>query len=93
MIIMEDKDFDRLLKTCRIKLEGGEKDKIKDEIGQIIEYFDTISGADCDNYPPSYHPIDVPARKRPDKAENFHNVGKLLNNSKIYRFYIVGPKV
>ncbi|MHB1830597.1 MAG: Asp-tRNA(Asn)/Glu-tRNA(Gln) amidotransferase subunit GatC [Candidatus Micrarchaeaceae archaeon] len=90
---MEDNDFDRLLKTCRMKLEPGEKEKIKEETGQIIAYFDTIRDADCDNYSPSYQPVDVPGRTRPDKVENFHNVGKLLDNSKIYRFYIVGPKV
>ncbi len=93
MIPVEDDDFDRLLKTCRIKLEPGERKRIKDETTQIIAYFDTIRDADCDNCLPSYQPIDVPARTRPDKVEGFYDTGKLLGNSKIYRFYIVGPKI
>ena len=90
---MENEDFDRLLKVCRLSLEKSEKTKIKHEIDEIIDYFNTIESVDCDKYSPSYQPTEVPSRKRMDKPEQFHDVGKLLKNSKIYRFFIVGPKI
>ncbi len=90
---MENEDFDRLLRICRLSLEKGEKAKIKHEIDGIIEYFNTIDGVDCDKYSPSYHPIDIPSKRRKDEPEQFPDVGKLLRNSKIYRFFIVGPKI
>ena len=90
---MENEDFDRLLKICRLSLEKNEKTKIKHEIDEIIDYFNTIEGVDCDNYSPSYQPVAVPPKMRHDKPEQFKDIGKLLKNSKIYRFFIVGPKI
>ncbi len=90
---MESEDFERLLKVCRLRLADKEKDRIKKDIDEIINYFNTIDSVDCDKYHPSYHPVDILPKKRPDKIEPFHEAGKILKNSKIYRFYIVGPKI
>ncbi len=90
---MESDDFERLLKICRLSLEQGEKARIKQQINDIIDYFNTIESVDCEKYSPSYQPIDIPSRKRKDVPVQFHDAGKLLKNSKIYRFFIVGPKI
>ncbi len=90
---MESVDLDRLLKICRLRLADSEKEKIKKDIDEIINYFNTIESVNCDKCSPSYQPIAVLPKKRPDKIEPFHSPGKLLKNSKIYRFYIVGPKI
>jgi aspartyl/glutamyl-tRNA(Asn/Gln) amidotransferase C subunit len=90
---MENEDFDRLLKICRLSMEKDAKDKIKHDIDEIIAYFNSIDGVECSKYSPAYQPISVPARKRPDRHEPFPEPGKLLKNSKIYRFFIVGPKI
>lgn len=90
---MESEDFDRLLKICRLRLPEGEKARIKKDIDEIIAYFNTIESVDCDRYAPSYQPIPIPAKKRQDRVEGFRDIGKLLKNSKIYRFYVVGPKI
>ncbi len=90
---MDSTDFDRLLKICRLRLADAEKTKIKRDIDDILAYFNTIESVDCDKYTPAYHPIDIPSKTRSDKVAPFHDVGKLLKNSKIYRFFIVGPKI
>lgn len=90
---MEEKDFDRLLKTCRLSLAPEEKIQIKKDIDNIIEYFNTISDVKCDEYAPAYQPIKVVPKVRKDVVEHFKESGKLLKNSKIYRFFIVGPKI
>ncbi len=90
---MDENEFDRLLKTCRLSLAPEEKAQIKKDIDNIIEYFNTLSDAKCDDYAPAYQPIKVPPRRRKDAVEHFKETGKLLKNSKIYRFFIVGPKI
>ena len=90
---MEDCDFERLLKLCRLSLTDAERTRIRQDVDKILSYFNTIDGIDCDKYTPSYQSIDIPDRKRQDKVDNFKNIGKLLKNSKIYRFFVVGPKI
>lgn len=90
---MEEKEFDRLLKTCRISLASDEKSQIKKDTDEIIAYFNTISDVNCDGYAPAYQPINVAPKRRKDVVEHFKESGKLLKNSKIYRFFIVGPKI
>jgi len=90
---MESENFERLLKICRLRLEPGEKEAIKKDIGDILDYFNTIEGVECDKYSPSYHPVSIAQKKRADKVEPFPDTASLLKNSKIYRFYVVGPKI
>jgi aspartyl/glutamyl-tRNA(Asn/Gln) amidotransferase C subunit len=90
---MEDKDFDRLLKTCRLRLSEEDNKKIKSDIDNILEYFNTIESVECSKYSPSYQAIDIPSNKRSDNVEPFPNTDQILKNSKIYRFYVVGPKI
>ena len=90
---MEEKEFDSLLKTCRLSLAPEEKIQIKNDIDDIIEYFNTISDVNCDDYAPAYQPIKVAPKSRKDIVDQFEEPGKLLKNSKIYRFFIVGPKI
>ncbi len=66
---------------------------MKHDIDEIIEYFNTLSEVDCSDYSAAYQPIDIAPRKRKDVAEQFPEVGKLLKNSKVYRFFIVGPRI
>ncbi len=90
---MEDKDFDRLLKICRLSLADDERKRIRHDTDKILAYFNTIDGVDCGEFSPSYQPVPIPGRKRPDKVDNFKDIGKLLKNSRIYRFLVVGPKI
>lgn len=90
---MENGYLERVLATCRIKLTQDELNKISKDIDEILGYFDTISEADCDGYDPAFQPITIPPKLRDDKADTFGDVPGLLKNSKIYRFYVVGPKV
>ena len=90
---MQDKDFDRLLAICRIRLTDSEKKSVKAEIEDVIKYFDTIEKIDCDSEKEAYHPIPVPEKLREDVVEECEDPGLLLKNTKTYRFYVVGPKV
>ncbi|MDE1870018.1 MAG: Asp-tRNA(Asn)/Glu-tRNA(Gln) amidotransferase subunit GatC [Candidatus Micrarchaeota archaeon] len=90
---MEDREFDRLLKLCRLSLTDKEKSSIKKEIGSILGYFDAIEQVKCDELDPSYHPVKVPERLRDDKVEACENPDALLKGTRTHRFYVIGPDV
>jgi len=91
---MDYKEFERLLEVCRIRLSEGEKEGMKRDIDEILEYFNKIEkdkvGKDVK---PAYQPIDLPEQLREDEVIPFEDVDDILANTKTYRFYIVGPKI
>ena len=90
---MEEKEFSRLLKICRLELSEKEQKGIKKDIEEVVAYFDILENVDTGNAKAAYQPIDVPEKLREDKVEQFGNVEGILKNTKTYRFYVVGPKV
>ncbi len=89
---MENTDFERLLKIARIHLTDSEKEKIRKDIEEIINYFNEVDKIDCD-LKPAFHPIEIKGETREDVIERFDNVQGLLKNTKTYRNYVIGPKV
>lgn len=90
---MEDREFERLMAICRLKLSDADKGKIKSDIENVIEYFDLIDKIETGNLKEAYHPIHIEGKTREDTASSFSNIDGLLNNTKTYRFYVVGPRV
>lgn len=91
-VSMEDAEFDRLLKICRLRLSEKEREKIKKDVDEIIGYFNAVDRQNCDDAP-AYHPVELKEKTREDKVERFEDVDGLLSNTKTYRGYVIGPKV
>jgi len=85
-------DFDRLLKVCRLDLDNEAKEKMEKEIAEIIKYFDTLDSVKIDEIN-RYHPKSDVEALRKDEVKEFENIDGLLKNTKVYRFYVVGPKI
>ena len=90
---MDDKEFSRLLKICRISMSESERHSIKKDIDEIVEYFDILDEVDTKGAKEAFHPINVPEKLREDRARNFEDAPLLLKNTKTYRFYVVGPDI
>jgi aspartyl-tRNA(Asn)/glutamyl-tRNA(Gln) amidotransferase subunit C len=90
---MDEHEFDRLVGICRLRLSGEEREAIKKDINEIIKYFDAIEKVDTKNASEAYHPIHIDEKLRDDVIVPFDNTEGLLNNTRTYRFYVVGPKV
>lgn len=90
---MEDKDFERLLKICRIRLSEKEKPRIKSDIEEVITYFNVLEEVRTEGVEAAYHPLRVPEKLREDKVEECEDVELILKNAKTYRFYVVGPRI
>ncbi len=90
---MDYEEFEKLLKICRIELNSEEKEKIKNEIEEVInDYFNKIDRIEC-NEEPAYHPIDIKGKLREDIPSEFENNKGILENTKTYRGYVISPKV
>lgn len=89
---MEEEEFNRLLKICRLKVDDSSKSKLKRDIDEIIGYFNLIDNIDCDEEP-AFHAVDIPGRMRKDEVKEFKNIKGLLKNTKTYRNYVIGPKI
>ncbi|MDE1873773.1 MAG: hypothetical protein KGI04_01485 [Candidatus Micrarchaeota archaeon] len=89
---MKDDDFDRLLKTSRLRLSAEERATIKRDIDEIIRYFDRINKAHAEGGP-AHQPISVPTRFRDDNVSAFADFELLKKTSKLHKGYILGPKL
>ena len=89
---MEEKEFNRLLKTSRLRLTESEARAIKKDIDKIIGYFDKIEEINA-REKPAYQPINVPTRMRKDTVNAFKDTNSLKKRSKMYGDYIIGPKL
>ncbi|MEM3227769.1 MAG: Asp-tRNA(Asn)/Glu-tRNA(Gln) amidotransferase subunit GatC [Candidatus Micrarchaeaceae archaeon] len=89
---MDYKEFERLLKVCRLRLGEDEKEKMKKDIDEILSYFNEIDKVKGDAEP-AYQPIDLPEQLREDSVIPFEDVDAILSNTKTYRFYVIGPKI
>ncbi len=90
---MDDREFSRLLKICRIQMGEAERAKVKGEVDEILEYFNSLGDVDTKGMEEAFHPITVPEKLRKDEASDFNDINMLLKNTKTYRFYVVGPNV
>ncbi|MCL5239332.1 MAG: aspartyl/glutamyl-tRNA amidotransferase subunit C [Candidatus Marsarchaeota archaeon] len=89
---MKDEDFDRLLKTSRLRLSAEERVAIKRDIDEIIRYFDRISKTHAEGGP-AHQPIAIPTRFREDVVSAFADIDSLKKTSKLHKGYILGPKL
>jgi aspartyl-tRNA(Asn)/glutamyl-tRNA(Gln) amidotransferase subunit C len=90
---MDNLEFERLLKTTRLKLDEKEKIAIQKDIEEVIGYFEKISEIDTEGEEKAYHPIKVDPRFREDSVSRFADVDMLKRQSKLQDGYIIGPKL
>ncbi len=88
---MDNAEFDRLLKICRIHLDKSEYQSIKKDVDEILEYFKILDEVDTSKVVEAFHPIKIPEKTSDDTIQEFNNTEGILKNSKTYRFYVVGP--
>ena len=48
------------MKVCRIELSGSERSRIKQDVEEILQYFNSISEVDTKNVKDAYHAVDRP---------------------------------
>ena len=90
---MENIEFERLLEVCRLSLTATEFSSIKKDIDEILTYFNTLESIDTEGVEEAFHPVKIPEKTRDDTPEEFKDSNLILDNTKTYRFYVVGPEL
>lgn len=90
---MDEEEFNRLLKISRIDLSEKEKKRVKEDVEQILTYFDNVDSFKPTVKEPAFHPVDIEGIAREDEERGFEDVDGLLSNTKTYRRFVIGPKI
>ncbi len=90
---MDEKEFKRLLKICRIRLTDKEHLAIKKDVEEILGYFSTLESIDTEGVKESFHPVIIQEKTAEDIPNEFKEIQAILENTKTYRFYVVGPEL
>ncbi|MCL4383060.1 MAG: aspartyl/glutamyl-tRNA amidotransferase subunit C [Candidatus Micrarchaeaceae archaeon] len=81
------------MQICRLILDNDQMVKIKKDTEDILNYFDKIEEVETTDLKEYYHPIEINQKLREDTEIKFNEINLMLENTKIYRFYVVGPKI
>ncbi len=90
---VDDAEFIRLLKICRIHPSESELPALKKNVDEILTYFNSLEEVDTKHVKEAYHPIDIREKFRNDNTSDFPDIDLILKNTKTYRFYVVGPDI
>ena len=81
---MADKDafdIDYVTQLARLELTEGEKAKFKDQLGKILEYFQTLAAIDTEGVEPMAHANPIFDVLREDKAGTPFTQEQALKNA------------
>lgn len=68
----------------RIKLDGGQTEKMQREIGALVEYMDILNTLDTSDVEPISHVFDVKNVLRVDDVKDSYERSELLKNAPIH---------
>lgn len=87
-------DVEHVARLARLQLEEDEKPLFARQLGEILEYVDTLKNLDTEDIVPTSHAVPVENAFRADAAECPIGVEKALANApdRVESFYRV-PKV
>ncbi|HOK87698.1 MAG TPA: Asp-tRNA(Asn)/Glu-tRNA(Gln) amidotransferase subunit GatC [Fervidobacterium sp.] len=77
-IRIDDELIDHLLFLSRLSVDN--KEKLKNDLQEIVDYFEVLSEVDTEGLEPMYTPIEESAALREDRPQQFDNVEGILNN-------------
>jgi aspartyl-tRNA(Asn)/glutamyl-tRNA(Gln) amidotransferase subunit C len=90
---MDSEELSKLCKTARLRLADDEARVIGENVTKILEYFDSVSDEEAASLEPAYHPVEMKEKLREDNIVSFEEADLLIAQTKMYRFFIVGPKI
>lgn len=88
---MTDKEIIRLENLSKLELTDGEREKIKGEIEEIIEYFNLLKEADVTGVEPVSHSGNVKNVFREDEVKPSLDVNEITKNGVTENSFFVVP--
>ncbi|MEO1783921.1 Asp-tRNA(Asn)/Glu-tRNA(Gln) amidotransferase subunit GatC [Thermodesulfobium sp. 4217-1] len=66
---------------ARLELKDDEVDKLKEDLGNILNYFITLNDVNTDNVAPTFHPFPINNIFREDIVKESFSVDDILSNA------------
>ena len=88
---MTDKEIIRLEALSKLKLSEAEREQVKGEIEEIIEYFDILSTVDTEGVEPKSHSLDLTNVLREDEVKPSLEASGITANAKAENGFFVAP--
>ncbi|BBG23870.1 Asp-tRNA(Asn) amidotransferase subunit GatC [Sulfuracidifex tepidarius] len=91
-IEVNDDLIGKLERLALITLNEEEKERVKKDVKQILEFFDKINEADLDNIEPLFHPLPTGKLRKDEPSKGLDRDEALKNVKRKENGYIVGPR-
>lgn len=79
-----DRTVENIARLARIRLDGDEAAKIKNELIGILEYTDVLNSLDTDGIEPMSHVFDIANVLRDDVVRQSFNVDGIVKNAPVH---------
>ncbi|PTD93977.1 Asp-tRNA(Asn)/Glu-tRNA(Gln) amidotransferase GatCAB subunit C [archaeon SCG-AAA382B04] len=91
---LDKETIEKVANLSKLAVEEGELSDFKDELLNILDYFDKLDEANTENVPPTSHVMEIINKMREDEVEKeLDNESALKNSSNPQEGYFKGPKV
>ncbi len=78
---LEREVVDDVATLARLGLDDAEKERMRDELAPILDYFEMLSEIDTDHIPPTAQVITIQNLMRPDEARPSLTTEEVLANA------------
>jgi len=89
---IDDKLLKKLQALALVEIKGQEKEKIKRDLQNILEFFNKINQLDLTNVEPLFHPLSSGKLRKDEPIEPLNREEALQNVKRKEDGYIVGPR-
>lgn len=89
---IDDKLLEKLQALALVEIKGQEKEKIKRDLQNILEFFDKINQLDLTNVEPLFHPLSSGKLRKDEPMKPLTREEALQNVKRKEDGYIVGPR-
>ncbi|BCU71130.1 Asp-tRNA(Asn) amidotransferase subunit GatC [Stygiolobus caldivivus] len=89
---IDEKLLEKLQNLALIEIKEGEKDKLKKDLQNILQFFDKINQLDLTNVEPLFHPLSSGKLRKDEPLKTLTRDEALQNVKRKENGYIVGPR-
>ncbi len=89
---VNDELLDKLERLALVTLNQEERERVKKDLQQILEFFDEINEANLEDVEPLFHPLPTGKLREDKPSSGLERDDALRNVKRKENGYIVGPK-
>ncbi|MFP4116192.1 MAG: Asp-tRNA(Asn)/Glu-tRNA(Gln) amidotransferase subunit GatC [Candidatus Aenigmatarchaeota archaeon] len=91
---MDEEEMERVEFMARMELDSEERENIREEMEDILDWFSKIDEVDTEDVEPAFHPIDLKNEMREDEVEESFSREEALENTEHEEDgFFKGPKI